>query len=597
MSSSRYDPYSSRRDSDRDRDRDRRPPLSTRDERERASMGYMSRETQDLHLPDSKMDLVKFGPELASLHRQLWDCMAERGRLSTKRENEQKLWRRREQDYKNLSGITQFSSVEEPFQRHKETHKKALEVIERDLAKVENTIKSITDNYTDRVVKAVPLSEIKTRQIIEIVRKEASSQPRPIASDDRFEKLEQQLAVLIKTQELQAEDLAQVKKENDLLRTRNATYEERATELATLKTQCEQIKGQVESQKTEHKKDELAGEMLTLRKNLGSLREQIESQIKELRVYLEEVKSQHSQAIATSTASMQDLVALKGRVDEHDNQLSSFDATEHTNAMEKLLDYPSWADLSSLLEGQESIARLAQSQLASTASTSKLQTDVEKRFKTLEQASQTQFHQFSTIIVERCASMVDGVRAKTTHIEEKLTALDARVPSTSRTASVGLANGSSSQAISGDGANETALVAKLEEDLAALREEFRSAVTDIGDLRKQSLDTGEAHELMIHTLDSQFKNITTGETAQIIMEQIRRLPQSTISLDVQNLHERLATLEEAARGESSLYAFDNKVLRDIGSDLRSNLRQMSPQKRRRINRIESNGTVTNHAGE
>lgn len=572
-------------------------------------MGYTSRESQESRLPDSKMDQDKFGPELASLHRQLWDLMADRNKLITKKETEQKLWRRKEQDYKNLSGTTQFPSVEESFQRHKDAYKKALEAIEKDLAKVEHAINNITDNYNDRFVKAVPLSEIKTRQIADIVKKEIASQPRPTVSDDRCKKLEQQVAALIKTQESQAEDLAQVKKENGLLRARNATYEEQAIELATLKTQCEQIKSLVGSQKArgqelealEHKRDELAKEVSTLRANTDSLREQVELQRTELNESLEQVKSQNSHLIATGAASTQELATLKGQVDEHDNQLSSFDATEHTNAMEKLLDYPSWVDLSSRLDRQESIARLARSQLNPTASTSKLQMDVDKRFKTLEQSSQTQFHQFSNMIVESCASMVDGVRAKTTKIEEQLAALDARVPSTPRAASVADANGSSSTAPSGDQGHEAALVSELKNDLAALREEVRVAVTEIGELRKQCLDTHTAHEMMIHTLDSQFKNITTGETAQIIMEQIRRLPQSTVSLDVQNLHERLATLEEvhqeAARAESSHYAWDDKIIRDIGSGLRSNLRQMLPRKRQRTNGTESNGIVNNHAEE
>lgn len=557
--SSRPDPYGRRRDSgdrdrerdrERERDRDRRPLLSARNERDRASIDrYATREFQESRLQAGKTDYDKATAELANLHRRLWDLMAERNRLTTKKDSDLKHFRRKEQDYKNVSASAQFPAVTESLRRHEADHKKTQEATKKELDKVNEQIDILMGNYGDRFVKAARFAEINFRQIIDTAMAEIAPQPKPIA-DDRFEKLEKQLASLAETQKSQAEDLAKVKEDNDRLRARSASYEAQAIELATLKAQYEQVKGLIDSQSAQEqqlvalkqKRDELAGEVSTLRGQCHSFLALLESQGDEFKKCLEDVKSQNSHAVSVDVASTQDLATLKGQIAEHDNQLSSFDATEYTDAMEKLMSYPSWEDLSSQLDRHE---RAIPGIHTPVGSASTLQADMGKRSNKFGQNIDTKLEKFSTQIVEKCHSLVKDVQESMKQVGNRLTDLEVRGPSASRAASTTVITRSSPHIPSTVGTNEDLALSTVKTDVTALRGEIKVVKDQIGDLRGQADETRTAHELMIHGLDSQFKNMTTIEMGQIIMDNIKRLSQSNVSLDVQNLHERVASLEAA----------------------------------------------------
>lgn len=584
-----------RRDSDRDRDRDRRLPLSARDERDRASMeSYAPRENSEsrVQVDTSKMDIGQAGAELASLLRRLFDLMAERGRLTTKKDTDQKLHRRKEQDYNDMSGNAQFPGVADSFQRHEAAYRKTQDATEKQLAKLNDQIKSLTDTLPDRLVKAVPFSDIKTRQIIETVKGEMALQPAP---DDRLEKLEKQFKMF-------AEDLTKVKQENETLRAQNVSYEAQATELATtLKTKCEQIQGLVDSQKAreqeitafKERENEMAKEMSALRTQLNSLLVQIQSQKDEF---------MKSLPVSVDAASVQDLTTLKQRVDEHDNQLSSFDATEYTEAMEKLVAYPSWEALSCDLNKHNSAIQNLQKPAADT---SNLQQNIEQHFMSVKETSETKFKEFSTKIVEACTSLIDDIKMKTVQVEKRVKDLEAL--DSSRVRSVDGVMPSALQAPSAGRVNEDESLSELKKHVEALRGEIKN-VQNVQDqvaiLRRQTDETRTAHEVMIHSLDSQFKNMTTIEMAQIIMDNMKRLPQSTIPLDIQNFHERLASLEEAQQAEAQHRAgyqqIEERLKREIVKvrpDRDSSLIREQFMTRKRPRVMESNGVENIHVGD
>lgn len=597
--SSHPNPYSSRRDSDKDRDRDHRPHPSTSSAH---AMGHSTRETQDPRASDIKLDNAK--ADLASLHRDLWDLMAERGRLFTKKETEEKQSRSKEKDYNNMAGNSQFPAVEESYRRHMDAHKKAIEAIEKELAKVDQKINKVMNNYLERVIKAVPLSEIKYRLVADSVKKEfAHQKPAP---DNHVEKLEEQLASLVATQKSQADDLDKFKKENDELRALNASYEVQAAQLATLKTQCDQIQALVDAQNSrerelvtqEQKRNELAIEVSTLRIELASLRESVESRKDELQKSLDEAKLQNSHAIPADAASKQELVILKERVDAHEKQLSVFDKDEYTEAVEKLVGYPLWDDLSPRLDKHD---KDIQGLRNSVASANNIREDMDKRFKT----SDEQFEKFSNVIVETCARMIDGIKKKIQAVEDRLQGLEARAPLASRAASVAGVVPPSPQLPSASRVIEDASLLELKKHVATLRDEIKVVAEEVGVLRRQADETRTAHELMIHSLDSQFKNMTTVEMAQIILDNIKRLPQNTISLDMQNFHERLASLEEAqqeeARTRPIFQAIEESMDREMREirNARSNgsmvREQFVPRKRQRT--LESNGIENDPVGD
>lgn len=539
-------------------------------------MGHSTRETQEPRAAESKLDNEK--ADLASLHRDLWDLMTERGRLFTKKETEEKQSRSKEKDYNNMAGASQFPAVEESYRRHMDAHKKVIEAIEKELAEVDQKINKAMNNYVDRVVKAAPLSEIKYRQVADAVKKEfAHQKPAP---DNRVEKLEEQLASLVATQKSQADDLDKLKKENNELRALNTSYEVQAAQLATLKAQCDQIQALVDAQNAreqeliaqEQKRNELATEVSSLRVELASLRESVKSRKDELQKSLGDAKSQNSRAIPADAASKQELVILNKRVDSHETQLSNFDKDEYTEAVEKLVGYPLWDKLESQLDQHDEGIRNLRSSLASA---NNIREDMDKRFET----SDKKFEKFSDVIVETCARMVDGIKKKMQAVEDRLQGLEARAPPSSRAASIAGIVPPSPQLPSANRVTEDASLLELKKHVATLRDEIKGVREEVGVLRRQADETRTAHELMIHSLDTQFKNMNTVEMAQIILDNIKRLPQNTISLDMQNFHERLASLEEAQQEEVRAHP----IFQTIDEDMDREMREISEIKNARLN--------------
>lgn len=610
---------------DRDWDRDRRPPPPTRDERERIpSDRYTPRDSRDTRdnrdtardnrdaardsrdlsrgepregyphhsQPDqehseshecSKMEPEDAAAQVAKLHFQLQDLLTEKVKWSTKKDAELKGLRRRDQDYKKIAAGSQFPAVAESFQRYQQHHKQVEAAIEKELAKVNSQLQNLTENYAQMLVKALPISEIKTRHIIDAAKGEIS-RAQESASDGRVEKLEQQFSSLVEAQKKQAEDLSAVKKENEELRARNALYEAQATELASLKTHHEQLQLRVDSQGTheleiialKQEREQLVAQISDIRTQLAGLVERFDSQQANFNKSLGDVRTQtNTNAALTNEALREDLVTLVQRVDMHDNQLSSFDATEYTEAMDKLLGYPSWDDLDSRLSKQQDTARDLQNL---TISVVNLREDVEKRLVSAQKASDETFTGFMSKIVETCASIVEDAQTKATQVEDRVKALEALVSSTSRAASVAGATSSSHQAAASPTiVNENSSVVEVKTALSALKNDFNILRNDINAFQTQAMETRTAHEIMIHGLDTQFKNMNTMDMAQIILENLKRLPQSTVSLDMQNFHERLANLEEFQRDQTRQRQNMKGLADCFQDDMRAHPKRSMPQ--------------------
>lgn len=460
-------------------------------------------------MSENKTDIWK--ADLISLSREMNRLGGERDRVAWKLETEKKLCQSKMQDYKSMVGTSQFPGQEMRVQNHMVGYKNTTKAIENELDKTDCQYTKALDDFAERVIQGVPLSEINQRQINEAVEKQLALQ-KP-APDSRIDKLEKQLESLAGTQQSQAVELEKIKKENDALRAQNAAYKTQVDQITSLVDALK--KGQEQELATQENKWEelLEKEMFHLRVEIDSLRESVESRKDEFQKSLDEVKSQNSHAVPAvpaDAASKQELAALKERVDAHDKELSDFDAREHSGAMEKLVHYPPWEDLS---------ARLA---------------SCEKPVRDLGNFDQ-RLETFSDGVVQ-------NVRNAKAAFEERLKALEARAFPASRAGPAAGVVPPSPQLPPASRAIEQASLVELKKNFTDLQDETKA-------VRGEFAETRKAHELMIRVLDSQFKNMTTSEMAQIIFDNIKRLPQNTALLDVHNFHERLASLEKAQQEE------------------------------------------------
>lgn len=456
------------------------------------------------------MDADKAASEVAKLLRQMHNLLAEKIKFSSRKDIEQKAFAKRESDFKRAGGAqSQFPTVVEAFQRNRNHYKQNEEKLDTDIAKTDALLDQITTNYAPLLVKTV--GEIKIRQVVELARTEIGKLQKP-APDDRFQKLEQQLTSLKETQgaqaasiskllkknEEQATSLRKLEVENEGLRSRHVLYETQAGELATLRSEYERLQREVNSGEVQipgfealkQEKEQLGNQVSGLQAQLETLFEQVKSQQAEFATSLQQVRSQasndriesgwaarmadlerqvkeHDSHVSGFPASVTSVVVektadLEQRVNEHDKHVSSFDINEYSEAVDKLLAFPNWADLDGRLQG------------------------LENRIQRLSDAHQ------------------DDLRGIQGRPDENF----------------GMRNEQ----------------ATLRRDLIALREELTEA--------------NKANEAMILNLDKQFQNMSTLDMAHIIMEQLKRLAPASVSMDVQNLHERLADVESFKKDQA-----------------------------------------------
>lgn len=473
----RWDP-DLHRDRDRDRDWDRWG------ERELFPTSRLSPA-----LPTTKADQDEAVSKVASHFRQLVEEMGDKIKVAYQREIEAKAFERREQDYRKQQAGTQFPAVEELYQKAMSDHRKKDEKLGKELNRSNALLDKLVADLSEALIKSLPVPEIKVRQCADMVLADlAKDKP---AKEDRLQKLERQLNATQESQKAHLADFDALKK----------AY-------SSLDKKCESHVQEIEALKKENER--FTSELVSVKESHAALAKLVDTQ----------QQAQASTATASTDNLRKDLLTLKQRVDiheqrvnVHETQLSGFDASEHHNAMAKLLFYPVWPALEGRLqELQKDVAGLQTGSQRQQTDLTVHTADVERRFKNYLESSS-----------ELLGQCVGG-------LSNRLKALES--PSAAVTLSQASSdNDIASSRVSWNGLDATALqneINRLQQELEVLRDDFTQ--------------TSTAQEIMITTLDDQFKNMTTTEIAQIILEHLKRLP--NIPVESQSFHQRISTLED-----------------------------------------------------
>lgn len=578
------------RDRDRDRDRNERPRNRDSNERHppsrdrepipppRRNQAEQGRAQDDA----ARMSSEKAVGEVAKLQRQLIDVLVDKVTWTIKKKAELKGFEKRQSD---LNGrCSQYPAVYDALRRHQLEYKKQEAEFDKAISKTDSRLHELSENYGSLMVKHLPVGEIKTRQLIDDVKAESAKELKSNL-DNRFQELEQQLASLQGDQTSQAADLSNLRKENSELRTQNGQMQLALSSRASQDHEIETLK---------QEKGDLAFQVLELQTQVAGLVKRIDSQQADI-TSLQQTKSQLAPDVP-DVALRHDFKAMEQRVNELDNQLSSFDATEYTEAMDKLLGYPCWKALdSSICSQQTELQRLHdefQGLQNSVADAKELQ-HVKDSIVSNKVAHEESIAGFSSKIVESVANMVSGVQSRAKLVEGRVKILEDREATTMpRATSIAgaVSPQSSSSAVNGnDFVAEPVFIDRVEAVESATKahqNELNNLRNKLNDLRNDV----EAHETMVESLDDQFNNMTTSEMAQIILEHISRLLPARSLLDMQNFHERLFNLEASEQkrttdekktwdwGLAFVNELETSTKRSLTDDEASNL----PQKRQRL---------------
>lgn len=480
-------------------------------------------------------------------------------------------------------------SVAEAWQKQHDHLKQEEDRYNKELAKIDGRFKTHAHEYARLLVKELPISDIKERHLLDAAKAELAgegkSAPAPAlapvshtTSDDaRIEKLEKQMASLVESQQTQQANYVKLTKENEEQRSKIALYEKQAADIAALKTQLEQVH-QLQQQHDKlsnevphtHETEALKQENTALKSQVSELADlvsRVASRQADASKTLQEATTQFKESMATSSGLTEQVKAMESQakalesqvkplelqVKEHDKVLSNFDAEEYAAAVSKLINYPDYAELEKMLDGQGSeLTRISSESHTLSQKSVALSSDVSNsvnRLATVESRVEA-LEKFSNHIIKTCGNHVQRLEDKVDRLSKQ----------------------SSSEAPA--------------EELQKLREFVEN---ELRNLRNGVAESLKAHEMMIMGLDDQFKNMSTMELANIIFDHLKRLLPTLVPLDVQNFHERLVDLEAfrqdhiqrskhfKALGEDLQKLIQPK--RNVAEDADDGLEQ--PEKRRR----------------
>lgn len=567
----RHDGRSSafRRDSDRASDYAKdhfRPARST--PRGGGSYPESRRSASDLYPPPAanantnpNMDSERADQATSNIAKQLillYEAQADWVQTKTKRDVVCEGLRQRLATYDRHGGKNALEpSVAEAWQKQHDHLKQEEDKYNKELAKIDGRFKTYAHEYARLLVKELPISDIKERHLLDAAKAELAGEGKsapapalapvsPTTSDDaRIEKLEKQMASLVESQQTQQANHVKLTKENEEQRSKIALYEKQAADIAALKTQLEQVL------QLQQQHDKLSNEVPHVNETEALKQENtaLKSQVSELadlvsRVAsrqanasktLQEATAQFKESMATSSGLMEQVKALELQVKamesqvkalesqvkplesqvqplelqvkEHDKVLSNFDAEEYAAAVSKLINYPDYAELEKMLNGQGSeLTRISSESHTLSQQSVALSSDVSNsvnRLATVESRVEA-LEKFSNHIIKTCGNHVQRLEDKVDRLSKQ----------------------SSYEAPA--------------EELQKLREFVEN---ELRNLRNGVGESLKAHEMMIMGLDDQFKNMSTMELANIIFDHLKRLLPTLVPLDVQNFHERLVDLE------------------------------------------------------
>lgn len=414
---------------------------------------------------------------------------------------------------------------------------------------------------------------------------------------------------------------------DDLHKSTEATATQQATKLASIETQYERLqfrfdndnsKADSEVKTLRQDKETLKSDVSGLEEKLAALARKVESQQEQFTAALREVRTRSVSAPAPApvdavsrqefTVVQKEVAASRESIKEHETRLASFDPQDYEEGRSKLFCFPRWEDvddrITSAFRGLEEKIEKVQSATASAEHVQAVGEDVAKVKADLTEIKQT-FKGFSdqTLVVigrtiKALQDRVSKVEAEVPTAVSRIKGLEDRTANAHATqtqptsSATGNASGSSNRDGCGNGDNFTAeltaissrvhameiqftnLRGGLQNDLNLLRNEYTTCASTVG-----------AHETMIMSLDDQFKNMTTSHMAQIILEALKKLLPGTISLDVQNIHERLVTLEafreKQLKCNNNMYKLSKMAEEELGDKKRSCVEETAgPQEKR-----------------
>lgn len=517
----------------------------------------------------SKMDPDKAAIEVAERTRLLLEAFVDQVKLSNKKDVVLDGFRQRLATYEKHGGQNAHDpAVAEAWRKHRIHYMQEEEKFKRELAKVHADVKHNTHNFASVLVKSQPTMEIKERQLIDALKLEMAKD-RKSAPEDRISKLEKQMASVLESQKAQEANMEKLKKENEELRTRIASLNAPTADLALLKTQQEQIQLQISTKPPQdavnetlkQEKEALASQVSVLQARLTDLVQRVDSQHADLTKSLQEATTR----LGTSTApgdstSLQELKIVQGQVqaleeqvEKHEDALRDIDAEEYTQAVTKLIKYPDYPELQKTIQDQQSeIQRLGVETkgLSSNISNAKLEAgELSKRLTAYRAKSDSDFREFSNKIVEACAGLVQNNEKQIIALQSRTNSLETQFAATSRGPSTSSIMSATSPRISAAPVSTDSPSVELREVIAIntsmsrFREDCHKVQNALSVFQQEVRERHNALEMMIMSLDEQFKNVSTTELASIILDNLKRLSMVVVPLDVQNFHERLVDLE------------------------------------------------------
>lgn len=467
--------------------------------------------------------------QLKLLHEAQFDL----GKWTSKKDFVLEGFRQRVATYERHGGRNAHEpAVVEAWRKHQDHFKQEEDKFDKELVKINERIKESADNYARLLVQSFP--EIKERHLIDAVTAKLAKDSTPAHSslmDDRTQKLEKQMTVLLELQKAQEASCAKLVKENEEQRKRITSYEAQAIDIAALKAQQKILQSQLQAQhnnvnsKAPHhneietlkqEKEALKSQLSAFQIQLANLVNRIDSQQADFTQSLQEATTQLHASTTVPPGSLEQVTAvemqiqaLRSQVQEHDKVFSNIDVEEYTEAVSKLMKYPDYPEWKRTIDGQEGELKRLRQQLHSLngdVTSVKLEAGkTSKRLATTENRLELGFKEFSDQVIETCGKAIQGLKDK---IENLHTHPEAPA-----------------------------------EELKSLRDDHNRVEKALSLLRDEVRQTHNAHEMMITGLDEQFKNMSTMELANIIMDNLKRLPTALVPLDIQNFHERLVDLE------------------------------------------------------
>lgn len=488
--------------------------------------------TATANMDSGRADRVQadIAKQLVLLHEAQFDL----GKWTSKKDFVLEGFRQRVATYEKHGGKNALEpAVVEAWRKHQEHFKQEEDKFEKELAKIKDKIKDSADSYAHLLIKSLPVDELKERDLIDAAKLELAKrfEPAPASPiEDRTHKLEKQMASLLESQKAQEAGYIKLMNENKEQRERLALYEAQAADIAALKTHQDQLQQQLQVQLSNkvprdaeietlrQEKEALKSQVSAFQTQLVELVERIDLEQARLSKSLQEIKNQ----LNTSTTMPSDpsgqlkavetqVKALVSQVQEHDKVFSNIDAEEYAETVTKLIKYPDYPELKRMLDSQESeIKRLSQGTngLGGEVANVKLEASrTSKRLTTIESRSELVLREFSDRVIETCGKEVQGLKDS---VEKLQTQSEAPAAA---------------------------------EDIQRLRDDHNRIENALGLLRNEVRQAYNAQEMMITALDEQFKNISTLDMANIILDNLKRLPTTLVPLDMQNFHERLVDLE------------------------------------------------------